>query len=212
MQRRLQLVLTLTVAAAALLAATAQAAPQPDSHDRALIVALGKKLETFESVSSSTSGDAKLKAQLDSCKAITKDPSTMFAAIVVLIPALLIDVVNQAKPQLVGLHSLLTGMDAHEPLFAQWLAAEAQEMELILRFDNHGKTIDYCKAAAVLLDKKSTPAELRAALGVDPSVVASLFASNSSALSAKLKRLNPQMRKFFIAAGLTSKAAAALTR
>ena len=192
-------------------AATGRAAtPRPDSHDRALISRLAAKATTFQTVTTTTS-DKRLQKSLDNCAPLKKDPSALFAAAIALLPALLSEVVNEAKPQLVDLRDTLAGMDAHAPLFDQWLATEADSFRLILRFDNHGKKIDYCKAATVMLDKKSTAQDIRNVLGIDPAAIATLFDTRSSSVSARLKRLNPQMRPFFVAGGLSAKMARALT-
>jgi hypothetical protein len=59
-----------------------------------------------------------------------------------------------------------------------------------------------------MLDKKSTPADVQRVLGIDPSLIAVLFQSPAG---AALAGLNPQMRAFFIAAGLSKADAKILT-
>jgi hypothetical protein len=207
--------LVTALAAVSLLSASAAAAAAttpPDTHDRALIVQLAAKVTTFQKLAATTSNDSRLQKSLDTCPALKKDPSMAFAAIIVLLPVLLIDVVNQAKPQLVDLRDSLAGMGAHQPQFRQWLSAEQQNIGLILAFDNHGKKIDYCKAATVMLAKHSTAQDIRDVLGVGPEVIAKMFESSPTSASAKLKRLNPPMRRFFVAAGLTPKMAKTLTK
>lgn len=204
----------LVVAAAALAAAaTAGAAtPRPDAHDRALVSQLGGKVATFQAVATQTNGGNELKTALAKCPLLKKDPAQAFAAVFALLPALLIDVVNQYRPQLTDVRDTLARMHPNSPLFRQWLAAEVQVLGLTLEFDNHGKKIDLCRAATVMLDKKSSAQDVKNALGVAPAVIAKLFQGGSSAASATLKRLNPQMRAFFVAAGLSPKVAAALTK
>ena len=185
--------------------------PRPDAHDRVLVSQLGAKAATLQAVASTTSGDNQLQKTLESCAFLKKNPKQEFAAVFALLPVLLIDVVNQYKPQLTDLRDTLGKMRPHALLFRQWLTAEGQSLSLILRFDNHGKKIDICRAATVLLDKKSTSRDVRNVLGIDPALIATLFQSGSTKASATLKRLNPQMRSFFIAAGLAPKTATALT-
>jgi hypothetical protein len=116
--------------------------------------------------------------------------------------------VNDYGPQLRELQQMLLGMNPHAGLFRRWTAAEAKSFGLLLRFDNHGKKIDLCDAATVMLDKKSTPADVQRVLGIDPSLIAVLFRSPAG---AALAGLNPQMRAFFIAAGLSKADAKILT-
>ena len=97
-------------------------------------------------------------------------------------------------------------------LFRSWVGAEQKNLELILAFDNHGAKIDLCRAATVMLDKSSTADDVQKVLGIDPSLIARLFSSGSSAAGASLTRLNPRMRTFFVAAGLSRKDAAILTK
>ncbi len=206
----------LTAAVAATLAAvgttTAGAAsPRPDAYDRALAARLGAAVGTFQAVAAKSSNDSQVQKALKTCAPFNKSASQAFAAAFALLPALLIDVVNQYKPQLTNLHDMLAGMNPHASLFRQWSSAEAQTFGLILQFDNHGKKIDYCRAAKVLTSKTSTAQDIRNVLGIDPSVIAKLYESGTSKASTTLKRLNPQMRAFFVAAGLTTKSAKALT-
>ena len=191
--------------------AAAATAPRPDAHDRALASQLAEKAVTFQTLASKTSGGNELQKTLEGCAFIKKNPKQAFAAVFALVPVLLIDVVNQYKPQLTDLRDTLAKMRPHALVFRQWAAAEAQSFSLMLRFDNHGKKIDLCKAATVLLDKKSTTGDVRNVLGIDPALIATLFQSGSTKASATLKRLNPQMRSFFIAAGLSPKIAKSLT-
>ena len=200
------------LAAGALLSSTAAAAtPSPDSHDRALITQLGAKVATFQALSTKTSDDKTLQKSLDNCAALKKDPSLEFAAVFALVPVLLIEVVNQYKPQLIDLRDTVSGMNADAPLFRQWLAAEGDTFRQILLFDNHGKTIDYCKAATVMLAKHTTAQNIRDVLGIDPTLIALIFTSSPSSPSERLKRLNPQIRPFFVAGGLTPSLAKSLT-
>jgi hypothetical protein len=99
-------------------------------------------------------------------------------------------------------------MHPHSTLFRKWAAAEASNFGLILQFDNHGQKIDLCESATVMLDKKSTAADVHRVLGIDPSLIAKLFSSSSSSAATKL---DPQMEKFFVAAGLSAKDAKTLT-
>jgi hypothetical protein len=62
-----------------------------------------------------------------------------------------------------------------------------------------------------MLAKSSTADDIRAALGVDPALVAKLFQNGTKGPSTTLSRVNPQMRKFLVAGGLSVKQAKALT-
>jgi hypothetical protein len=102
----------------------------------------------------------------------------------------------------------MLGLHPHSALFRSWTAAEARDLALILKFDNHGKKIDLCQAAAVMLDKKTTPADIRRVIGIDPALIALLF---QRPVSKTLTHLNPKMRAFFVAAGLPAADAKTLT-
>jgi hypothetical protein len=200
--------LVLVCLAVLALSGTAAAAVGPDAHDRALVKQLGDKIAALKSVVSKQSDTNNL---LDNCPAFKKNPSQAFAAAFVLLPAVLVDAVNRYKPQLQDVRSTLAGMHADSPLFRQWLTAEAQSIDLILQFDNHGKTIDYCKAAQVMLSKKSTPTDIKNVLGIDPALIAKLFQGAAQGPGTLLTKLKPQMRAFFVAGGLTPKQAQELT-
>ena len=205
--------LAAAVAAAAVLAAPAAPAPAPvpDAHDRALIAKLDTKVTTFRKLAAERGDDSKVDESLKTCPAVQKDPSQAFGAVLVLLPALLAELVNEYRPQLTEVHDTLTAMRPHSPLFRQWVTAEGQSFGLILQFDNHGKKIDYCDAATVLLNKKSTAADIRNAIGVDPALIGKLFSTDSSTAGKTLERVNPKMRRFFRAAGVSPANATALT-
>lgn len=194
--------------AAVLAAAALGAAPKPDAHDRALARQLDAKVQTFRDIAAKEGVSDSLKHSLDRCPVLQKDPGQAFAALFALLPALLTEIVDDYGPELRGLRQTIAGMHPHAPLFRSWLAAEGQSFALILRFDNHGKKIDLCKAATVMLDKESTAADIQRILGIDPSLIAVLFQSPAS---AKLSKLNPKMRAFFVAAGLPAADAKTLT-
>jgi hypothetical protein len=197
------------VAALAALTAGAAlgAAPKPDGHDRALARTLAAKVKTFREIAAQTD-NSDLKQSLDKCPVVKKDPSQAFAALFALLPALLTELVNDYGTELRGLRETLAGMHPHSALFRRWTAAEASNFDLILQFDNHGQKIDLCEAATVMLDKKSTAEDIHRVLGIDPALIAKLFTSGSSSAATKL---NPRMRTFFIAAGLSAKDAKTLT-
>jgi hypothetical protein len=202
-------------AAAALVAAlalatagAAAAASGPTPHDRALARQLATQVGTFRKVASSTSDDLALK----SCAYLETHPSQAFAAMIAVLPALLIDVVAAYKPQLLELHKTLARMRPDSPLFARWLAAELQSFDLLLQFDNGGRQIDLCKAAEVMTSKTATRAQVQGVLGIDPRVIAKLVSSVSKASNQTEATLSPKIRAFFVAAGLTAKQATALTK
>ena len=86
-----------------------------------------------------------------------------------------------------------------------------QNFALILQYDNHGQKIDFCRAATVLLSKKSTAQDIRKAIGIDPALIGKLFSSGSSGPGTTVTHLNPKMRKFLVAAGVSARNAKALT-
>lgn len=193
------------------IAAAGATSTRPDKRDRALIARLDAKVTAFRAIAASKSNDTQLNDALDHCAALKKDPGQAFAAVFALLPALLADLVTEYKPELTDLHDTLAGLHPDSALFRQWASAEAQAFGLILRFDNHGKKIDYCAAAGVLLSKKSTPQQVRDALGLDPALIGLLFSSGTSKESATLKRVNPKMRAFLRAGGVSAQNAKAMT-
>jgi hypothetical protein len=205
--RRITVAVAAGLVALALSVAASGAAPRPDAHDRALASQLSAEVTTFKQLSSGTK-DNSLQTSLDKCAFIKKHPKDAFGAIFALIPVLLIEVVKDYGPQLRTVRSSIGGMHPDSPLFAQWLTAEGNDLSLILEFDNHGKKIDLCEAATLLLDKKTTAADVHRVLGIDPALLGKIF---SSPASSKLENLNPKMRAFLIAAGVSRKNAAALT-
>jgi hypothetical protein len=194
---------------AALVAAGAAAASRPDAHDRALVHRVQAQANTFTVLASHAKSE---ETALQKCSFMkTKNASQAFAAAVAILPALVVQIVGEYKPQFTKLRRALAGMQPDSQLFANWIAAERQNLGLLLRFDNGGKPIDLCKAGEVMLSKSSTAADVRAALGIDPALVARLFSSNQSGSQSTIARLNPKMRTFFVQAGLSAKAAKALT-
>ncbi|HZO96244.1 MAG TPA: hypothetical protein VFB42_02620 [Gaiellaceae bacterium] len=185
------------------------ASSAPSAHDRALARQVDAMAATFAGLSSRSDDLDKTLAKCSFAKG--KDPSQALAATVALLPALLIEAVNDFKPQLVSARRLLASMHPDSKLFARWLDAEAKSVAFLLRFDNGGKPVDLCKAAQVLLAKDSTPAEIREVLGIDPTAIAKAFTGSASSAGDTVTRLNPRMRTFFVRAGLSKKHAAALT-
>lgn len=201
--------LTAALAVAAIAAAAALgAAPSPDAHDRALARQLDAKVQTFRKIAAQAGGSDELKQSLDRCPLLKKDPGQAFAALFALLPALLTQIVNDYGPQIRDVQRTVSSMHPDAPLFRQWLRAENQSFALILRFDNHGKKIDLCEAATVMLDKKSTAEDIHRLLGIDPALIGLIFKSPAS---ATLTKLNPRMRTFFVAAGISKADAKVLT-
>jgi len=196
------------VAAAALIAAGAAqaAAPAPDAHDRALAAQLNAKAKTFHSITGATSPSS--QSSLDKCPAFKKKPADALSAFFLLIPVFLADVVNEYGPQIRDLRDTIGTMHPDSPLFRRWLTAQEGNLALLLQFDNHGKKVDLCAAAAVLLDRKSTDADIVRVTGFHATAIAQLFSNKTSAAVSKL---NPQMRAFFVAAGLSPADAKTLT-
>ncbi|HWE82608.1 MAG TPA: hypothetical protein VG265_13240 [Gaiellaceae bacterium] len=202
--------ISLLVAGAVGLAFTAGAfAAKPDAHDRSLSTALAAKVTVFANLVAQDDTNALIKGELKSCAPFeSKDPSTAFSATIALIPALFVRLVDDYKPQLTALEQTLRSMHPDSGAFAKWTAAYDQNLKLILRFDNHGAKIDLCRATMVLLDKKSTGSDFRRVLGIDPALIAAIFKSKSS---NTVTDLDPQMRTFFVQAGLSAKIAKKLT-
>ena len=199
------------LAATALLLATAlpaaAAAPRPDAHDRALAALLARQVAVFRAVAT-REGTGTSDTSLQRCAVVKKSPSQAFAAAIAVTPALLAEIVDRFRPQLVSLRNTIDAIHPDSALFARWIGAERQSFALLMKFDNHGKKVDLCAAATVMLDKTSTPADLRRVFGLDPAVIAELFESKAS---ATLTRLAPRMQTFLVAAGVSKKSAAALT-
>jgi len=196
------------VAAALMLVCTASAAASasPTRHDRTLVRRLVTELNTFKSVASPSFDDKALKG----CSYLKTHPQQAFALFVV-VPALVVNLVGEHKAELLHVRGTLAAMHPDSPLFRQWLTAQIGNFDLLLRFDNGGRHVDLCKAVTVLASQNATAAQVHALLGIDPTLVPKLFQTSSSGPSARLAKLNPRMRSFFIAAGMTPKQARALT-
>ncbi len=205
---RIPAALAALVLLAASTTAALAAAAKPDSHDRALAAVLDARVRTFQKIAAQTKSDSGVQKSLDKCAFIKKNPKQAFAALFALIPVLLIGVVNEDGPQLTALRNTLAGMHPDSPLFSQWLTAEASDLSLILQFDNHGKKVDTCAAASVLLAKNTTAADVKRVLGIEPTLIAKLFTSPGA---ASLEKLNPKVRPFLIAAGVPRKDVSTLT-
>jgi hypothetical protein len=207
--------LVVVACAVALVAASAAAAatPVPDAHDRALAQELAAKVASLQKVATaSKADDDKITKALKGCKGLGKTPADSFAVVFAMLPVLLVDVVNQIRPQLLDVRATIGAMHPHAPLFRRWLAAQYASSELILGFDNHGKKIDYCAAAKVMLAKSASDADVQRVLGVSSTQIKKLFSSSSSQASATVEKLNPQMRAFLIAAGVRRTVAVQLTK
>jgi hypothetical protein len=182
------------------------AAPRPDANDRALAHRLNAQVASFRKVIAASGSS--MQTSLDSCPVAKKSPSKAFALAFASIPALFTEIVTEYKPQLVALRDTVAGMHADSPLFRKWLTATRGSFDLILKFDNGGKPVDICKAGTVLLDKKSTPADIKRVLGIDPSLIITAFDDPSQ---KALTKLETPMTAFFVAAGLSKKNAKILT-
>jgi len=191
----------------------AAATPEPDGHDRALARQLGAKVVELQKVATaSQNGDDRITRALQGCKGLAKAPGDSFAVVFAMLPVLLIDVVNQLRPLLLDVRATIGAMHPHAVLFRRWLSSERADVDQILAFDNHGKKIDYCAAAKVMLAKNATDAQVQAVLGVPLSRIKELFSATSSPTSATVTKLNPQMRLFLIAAGVRRSVAVQLTK
>ena len=191
----------------------AAATPTPDAHDRALAQRLAAKVVELQKVASVSQGsDDRITNALKDCKGIAKTPGESFAVVFAMLPVLLIDVVNQIRPLLLDVRATVGAMHPHAVLFRRWLTAERAGVDQILAFDNHGKKIDYCAAAKVMLAKNATDAQVQAVLGLPLSRIKELFSGMSSQESATVTKLNPQMRAFLLAAGVRRSVAVQLTK
>ena len=190
----------------------AAATPTPDAHDRALAQQLAAKVVVFQKLATVSKGsDDKITGALKECKSLVKTPGERFAVVFAMLPVLLIDVVNQLRPLLLDVRATIGAMQPHAVLFRRWLTGQRAEVDQILAFDNHGRKIDYCAAAKVLLAKNVTDAQVQAVLGVPLSRIKALFSASPPASSTATK-LNLQMRRFLIAAGVRRSVAVQLTK
>ena len=191
------LIVASAVAAVASSAASA-AAPVPDSHDRALALALGRKVATFRALKDETDPTS----SLNDCAYFKKHPDAAFGAIFALLPVLVAELVNDHRAELTDLRTTLVNLKPHSSLFRRWAAAEGATFTMILKYDNHGMKVDDCEAATVLSAKNPSPADVKRVTGLEMSVLLSLFSDESGAISDRLAKLNPKMRAFFLAAGV----------
>jgi hypothetical protein len=144
------------------------------------------------------------------CAFVKQDPSKEIAASLAAIPVYVIEFVTKFKKPFLDIQRTLVSSHPHDDLFRRWVAAERAELAFLLRFDNGGKAIDLCKAAQILMQDQPKPAELRAVLGIDPALVPQAL-SRALATKSPLSKLNPPMRTFFIAGGVSRKHAEQLT-
>ena len=206
------LLAVVTVAVAAASAASA-AAPGPDAHDRALAQQLAAQVSSLSRLAAvSNGGGDRITRELKGCKGLGTTPGDSFAVVVAMLPVILIDAVNRLRPELLQVRATIAPMRPHATLFRRWLAAEQAGLDEILVFDNHGKTIDFCAAAKVMLAKSPKDADVRAVLGLSLARVKSLFSGSSATASATATKLNPRMRGFLLAAGVRRSIAVQLTK
>jgi hypothetical protein len=194
-----------TLAALALAGPGSAATARPDAHDRALAVQLNDKVTTFRNIAAGTQNGGN---SLGRCAQFKNDPQQALGAVFVLIPVFLTEIVNDYGPQIRDLRDTVVAMHPDSPLFARWLTAEGQTFSLLLQFDNHGKKVNLCRAADVLLDKTSTDADIYRVTGIHTVLIGRLFGSSAS---ETVNKLNPRMRAFFVAAGLKPADAKILT-
>ncbi len=208
----LRFLMGVLLAALVVVSTAAAATPAPDAHDREVARRLAAKVVELQKLTTaSKGGDDRITKALQGCKALGKTPAESFGVVLAMLPVLLIDVVNEIRPQLLDLRTAVAAMHPHAPLFRRWLAGESANIDQILAFDNHGKKIDYCAAAKVMLAKNASNAQVQAVLGVPLSRVKELFSGASSQASATVSKLNPEMRAFLIAAGVRRNVAVQLT-
>jgi len=193
--------------------AAAAATPTPDAHDRALARQLAAKAVELQKLATvSQGGDDRITKALRGCKGLGTSPAEGFGVVFAMLPVLLVEVVNEVRPQLLDVRATIGAMHPHAKLFRRWLAAELAGVDQILTFDNHGKKIDYCAAAKVMLAKNPSDAQVQAVLGIPLSRIKALFSGGSSQATATVSKLNPAMRTFLIAAGVRRSVAVQLTK
>jgi hypothetical protein len=203
----MRIVTLLAVALVVAAGAAAATAPKPDGHDRVIVRRIDAQSNALATLASKTKSE---EPALQKCSFMKKDPVQAFAAAIAVLPAILIQVVDEYRPEFVKLRDLLDSLHPDSALFTQWLGAERQSVRLLLRFDNGGKQIDLCKAGEVMLSKTSTAADVQEVLGIDPALIAKLFDNSKAGPETTLTRLKPKMRTFFVAAGLSAKRADAI--
>jgi hypothetical protein len=208
--RTLPLLAVVSIALVLCGAAAGAAAPKPDAHDRAIALQLAAKVATFRAIAAKEKGSSSDQS-LNKCAYLKAHPKDAFAAVFAILPALLVQLVNDYKPQLVDLENTVTSLHPDSPVFSKWLTASGKNFGLILKFDNHGQKIDLCQVATVMLTKSSTADDFHRVLGIDPALIGVLFSNANAAASKTVTKLNPQVRAFLIAAGVPRKDAIALT-
>jgi hypothetical protein len=199
----------LVLVAAAVLAPAAAGASSPDTHDRALMAQLEAKVAQYEALGSNSSAD--IDALMSKCDLVKKNPSQALKVMFAFLPIAVIELVQRYRGPFEDIRQTLASMHPDSPLFRRWVAAELREVQFLLQFGNGGKKIDPCNAVHVILSAHSTPAQIRSALGIEPTLLARLIARSTTGHEADLKRLDPPMRKFFLAGGVSRKHAVALT-
>jgi len=209
--RRVLIAVVLVAFAAA--SAASAAARAPDAHDRVLAQQLAAQVSSLSKLAAvSNGGGDRITRELKGCKGLGTTPGDSFSVVFAMLPVILIDAVNELRPELLQVRATIVSMRPHATLFRRWLAAERAGLDQILAFDNHGKQIDFCAAAKVMLAKRPRDADVRAVLGLSLARVKSLFSGSSSAASAVATKLNPQMRAFLLAAGVRRSVAVQLTK
>jgi hypothetical protein len=194
--------------------AGAAAAPsKPDAHDRAIAQRLAAEVIALRKLATAADGgDERITKALEGCTGLGKTPGESFAVVFAMLPVLLIDVVNEIRPLLLRARTSIDALDPHAALFKRWLAALRVNLDLMLALDNPGKKIDYCAAAKTLLAKNATDAQITAVLGVSQARIKALFSKQAAQAGSTVKKLNPQMRVFLIAAGVPRGIAVQLTK
>ena len=194
--------------AAATLTGSATAARLPDPHDRALMQELEAKVVAYQGIGQASGDVTDLSKH---CAFLKKRPSLALSASFALLPAAVIKLVQRYHGPIMDMKQTLARMQPHDDVFRRWVKIEQGEIGFLLRFDNGGKKIDSCGAAQLLLSKHPDSGRIKAVLGVSPLLIAQLFQRGFGGENKTLKRLNPQMRTFLIAGGVTPVHAATLT-
>lgn len=182
------------------------ASPAPDNHDRALAARLDAGVQTLRQLAKPGGSSPDLTPK--NCAALRGGTDKTFEAAILVTPVLVGELVHEHKAQLVAVQQTIDSIHPDSPLFARWVAALRKSFAQTLQFDTRGKKIDLCQAATVMLDKGSTAADWRRVVGFGPDVFAQAFNNKAN---ATLTNLDPRMRAFFIAAGLSRQHAATLT-
>ncbi len=193
-----------------LVSQAAPAGPAPEVHDRALVALLAAKVQTFREVALHT--NASSEPGLAGCTYLRTHPDAAFGPAIAVLPALLIELVDRFRPELVSLDATLASLHPDASLLRQWAAAEHPALAQMLLFDNHGKPLNLCSVVTVLRQNTLNAEQVEQVLGISATRVTPLFSTANQRQSKVLAALDTRMRAFFVSAGLSAAETATLTQ